>query len=69
VRTDAIILFIVVLLGVTITSAIDPSDTRQAWPIVINPELNVTGIGIANHSIPSQYDIPPTIIHIEISLS
>jgi hypothetical protein len=69
VRIDAAILFILILLGVPIASAIVPGDTRQSWPIITSPELNVTGIAIANHTIPSGYGLPPAIIHIEVTIS
>ncbi|MDD1691507.1 MAG: hypothetical protein LUQ66_12720 [Methanoregula sp.] len=72
-RIDAAVLFILVSLAMMylvmpITSAAVPGDNQQAWPLVTNPELNVTGADIANLSPPSRYEITPT-IRVEVRVS
>jgi hypothetical protein len=74
VRRDAAVLIILVSLAVTYSgipaiSAVVAHDTRQAWPIVTSPELNVTGADIANHSIPSGYGTSPTLINVKVEIS
>ena len=54
---------------VSFAGAAGPGDTRQAWPIVTSPELNATGINITNHSIPSRYEISPTLIDVRVEVS
>jgi hypothetical protein len=59
---------VVMYLAVQVASAVLPYDNRQTWPLVTSPELNVTGT-IENHSLPSQYEITPTLIHIGVKVS
>ena len=61
--------FIFVLLVVPFSSAAVPDDARQAGTIVTGPDLNMTGADIANHSIPSRYGIPPTLIDVRVGIS
>ena len=73
-RTGAAVSFILVslavmCLGITVISTAVPADTRQAWPIVTSPELNVTGADFTNHTIPSRYEMSPTPIDIKVEVS
>lgn len=68
-RSSAAGIIILVLLAVSVASAAVPEDTRQAGPIVTDPDLNLTGTDIANHSIPSRYGISPTLIDMKVELS
>ena len=52
-----------------IAGAAVPADTRQAGPIVTGPDLNITGVDGTNHSIPSRYGIPPTLIDFKVEIS
>jgi hypothetical protein len=69
-RTDAAVLIIFVSLAMMlagpVTSAAVPGDNRLSGPIVTGPELNVTGVDIANLSIPT---MTPTIIRVEVAIS
>ncbi|OPY35661.1 MAG: hypothetical protein A4E34_00662 [Methanoregula sp. PtaU1.Bin006] len=70
-RNNATVFFILVSLMVMclaapVTSAAVPDNNRQAGPLVTSPDLNVTGINITNHTMPSRYEITPTLIRIEI---
>jgi hypothetical protein len=69
VRRYAAVLIILVSLAVPFAGAVVPDETRQAWPIVTSPELNVTGADIANHSIPARYGIRPTLIDVKVGIS
>jgi hypothetical protein len=72
-RTDAAVLFILVLLAMMYLampgiSAAVPDDNRQTGPIVTSPELNMTGINLTNLSTPSRFEITPT-IRVEVRIS
>jgi len=56
-----IIAVLVVIPGFCIpsVSAAIPYDGRQTGPIVTSPDLNMTGVNISNHSIPSRYPARP----------
>jgi hypothetical protein len=69
VRKYASVFFILVSLALPVASAVVPNDTRQVWPIDTSPDLNVTGADIANHSLPSRYGIPPTLIDVKVKIS
>jgi hypothetical protein len=69
VRRYAAVFFILVSLAVPFAGAAVPADTRQAWPIVTGPDLKATGADIVNHSIPSRYGIPPTLIDVKVEIS
>jgi hypothetical protein len=64
VRRYAAVVFIIVSLAVPLAGAAGPNGTRQA-----GPELNITGVDIANHSIPSRYGILPTLIDVKVEIS
>jgi hypothetical protein len=65
----AAVIFILVTLAVSVATAAVMADTRQAWPIVTSPELNVTGADITNHTIPSRYGISPNLVDVKVELS
>jgi hypothetical protein len=46
-----------------------PADTRPAGPIVTGPDFNITGVDITNHSIPSRYEVTPTLIDVKVEVS
>lgn len=56
-------------LGIPVISAMTPEETRQIWPIVTAPDLNISGSDGANRSMPARYQTSPVPIHIEITLS
>jgi hypothetical protein len=66
-----IIAVLVVIPGFCIpsVSAAIPYDGRQTGPIVTSPDLNMTGVNISNHSIPSRYGITPTMIDVRVGIS
>jgi hypothetical protein len=69
-RTAADVIIILVSLALPVASAAVPADTRQAWPVVASPELNVTGgANITNHTIPSRYEMSPTPINVKVEIS
>lgn len=73
-RTEIAALFILVLLawtslGIPVISAAAPPDTRQIWPIITSPELNVTGADISNHTIPIRYGISPAQADFKVEIS
>jgi hypothetical protein len=73
-RTNSTFLFILVslvvmCLAVPVISAAVPDSERQAGPIVTITEFNVTGADIANHTLPSRYEITPTPIRVEVRIS
>jgi hypothetical protein len=74
VRGDTAVLFILVSLavicpGIPATSPAVSGDTRQAWRVNASPELNAFGTDITNHSIPSRYEVSPTLIDIRVEVS
>lgn len=69
VRKYAAALFILVSLAVSVVTAAVPADIGQAGPIVTGPDLNMTGIDITNHSIPSRYGIPPPLVDVRVEIS
>ena len=52
-----------------VASATDPVGGRQGGLVAAGPDLNMTGVDIANHSVPSQYAIQPTLIDLKVELS
>lgn len=68
-RKYAAVLIILVSLTVPFAGAAVPDDTRQTGPVITGPELNKTGVDFKNHSIPSRYMIPPTLIHVKVEIS
>lgn len=68
-RTYAAVLFILVLLAIPVTSPAVMDDGLRAGPVDTSPELNITGADIANHTIPSRYGIPPTLMDIKVELA
>lgn len=68
-RTVAVVLIILVSIAVPCVTAAVPEETRQAGPVLTAPELDVTGVNITNHSIPSRYAVPPTLVDIKVELS
>lgn len=66
-----IIAVLVVIPGFCIpsVSAAVPYDSRGTGPIVTSPDLNMTGVNISNHSIPSRYGITPTMIDVKVGIS
>lgn len=68
-RKYAAVFFIIVSLAVQFAVAAAPADTRQAGPIATGPELNITGVDITNHSIPSRYEVSPTLIEVKVEIS
>jgi hypothetical protein len=69
VRRSAAVVFVLVSLAIPFAGAAGPDNARQAGPFGTSPGLNVTGAGIANHTIPARYGISPTPIDIRVELS
>jgi hypothetical protein len=67
-RRCTVVFFIIVSLTMPLAGAVLPADTRQAGPIIKDPDLNLTGVDIVNHSIPSQYGISPTPIDVKVEI-
>ena len=42
---------------------------HDAWPIVTAPDLNVSGIDMANSTMPAKYQTSPVPIRIEVTIS
>lgn len=69
-RNNAAVFFILVaLMGMCLTvpviSAAVPDDNQQAGQLGTRPDLNVTGANITNHTMPSRFEITPTLIRVE----
>ncbi len=60
--------FILMVLAGGIASGIDPEGGRQEELVAEGPDLNITGIDIANHSVPAHYAIHPTPIDLKLEL-
>jgi len=69
VRRYAAVLFILILFAGVVASATDPDGGRQEVLVAADPDLNMTGVDIANNSVPSQYAIQPTPIDLKVELS
>jgi hypothetical protein len=59
----------VLWLAVPLTSAAVPGNNSLVPPYGTGPDLNVTAGALANHTMPAQYAITPTLIRIEVRIS
>lgn len=60
--------FILIVLAGGIASAPDPDGGRQEGLVAAGPDLNRTGVDIANHSVPSHLAIQPPPIDLKVGI-
>jgi hypothetical protein len=65
-----IILAVLATAGLIVpgTGAVFPGG-HEAWPIVTAPDLNISGIDVANSTMPVKYQTSPVPIRMEVTIS
>jgi len=58
-----------IVLVVAVTGAAAPGDGQQAGPLATIPEFNVTDADIGNRTIPAGYEVAPTPVRVEVTIS